>query len=614
MSRTVKATIGVMALCLTLAGPGFVTEASALAPPATEDPGSPATSLQGSTLGPPTDTSPTGSTLEFTGDIVVAMDRSPATAAPESAAAGQPSSPTVPDSVLADAGRRLGFRLHRVRALGGGAVLVGGATSASAPAAADALADQPGVAFAEPDRRVRLAALPVPSGRTTSPAAVGPADPAPPEGPPNDPYYPRQWNLTDPTAGIGAPGAWRRSLGDGVVVAVLDTGLVAHPELHGRVATGYDFVSDPRTGNDGDGRDPDPTDPGDWTEGECGPATRSTWHGTRVAGVVAAARGNAVGIAGVAPGSTILPVRVLGRCGGTLSDVADALTWASGGTVPGTTRVATPAAVANLSLNVPGRCPAMVQSAIDDARARGTTVVVAAGNSSADAASFTPSGCAGVITVAASNDAGHRSGYSNTGAAVTLAAPGGEAGSGGIVTTADRGPQRPAGPGYVVAVGTSMASAHVAGTTALLLSQAPGLSPRDVADILVRTARRSCQACGAGVLDAAEAVSALPEPRVRPARITRITPKRGPTAGGGVVTIRGTGFDPRPRVTFGGIPATVVSASPTGLTVRPPAVDRAGTVDVQVATPWARSKPSSTSRYRYVQLARAPGYLHASAR
>src|SRR5690606_31257016 len=155
--------------------------------------------------------------------------------------------------------------------------------------------------------------------------------------------------------------------GNGVVVAVLDTGITRHGDLDANVLPGYDFISDAGKANDGDGRDNDPSDPGDWvTLNQCPGGNRaenSSWHGTHVAGTIAAVTNNAKGVAGTAFGARILPVRVLGTCGGYDSDIADAIVWAAGGSVSGVPTNANPAEVINLSLGGGGACGRTSQNA-----------------------------------------------------------------------------------------------------------------------------------------------------------------------------------------------------------------------------------------------------------
>ena len=244
---------------------------------------------------------------------------------------------------------------------------------------------------------------------------------------PNDTRFNLQWEYTHPTTGIHAPTAWDIARGAGVVVAVIDTGYLDHSDLAANIVPGYDFIADVQVAGDGDGRDADAHDPGDWIGGD-----PSSFHGTHVAGTVAAVGNNALGIAGVAFAAKVQPVRVLGHGGGYTSDIADAITWASGGTVAGVPANATPAEVLNLSLGGQGMCsddPA-TQAAIDGANARGVTVVVASGNSNADAANHSPASCKGVITVGATGVDGARSYYSNFGPTVAISAPGGNASSG----------------------------------------------------------------------------------------------------------------------------------------------------------------------------------------
>ncbi len=191
---------------------------------------------------------------------------------------------------------------------------------------------------------------------------------------PDDSYFSYQWHYTDPTVGIRANEAWTTSTGQGAVVAVIDSGYRPHADLAANILPGYDFISNTTTANDGDGRDSDPSDPGDWTvAGECSSnstGNNSSWHGTHVAGTIAAVTNNTLGVAGVAYNAKILPARVTGKCGGYTSDIIDAITWASGGAVAGVPANATPARVLNLSLGGKYTCGTSLQSAINAARAQ----------------------------------------------------------------------------------------------------------------------------------------------------------------------------------------------------------------------------------------------------
>lgn len=336
---------------------------------------------------------------------------------------------------------------------------------------------------------------------------------------PTDPSYNLQWDLYEATAGIRAPAAWDQSTGAGVVVAVIDTGYRPHADLSGQIVAGYDLIADVATANDGNARDNDPSDPGDWNvANECGagdPASDSSWHGTHVAGTIAARTNNGLGVAGIAFDARIQPVRVLGKCGGYMSDIADGITWASGGTVAGLPANPTPARVLNLSLGGYGSCGTTSQTAINGARARGATVVVAAGNSNADAAGFNPASCAGVIAVAATDRNGARAYYSNFGAVVDLAAPGGDArasASSGILSTLNAGASTPGADNYAYYQGTSMAAPHVAGVAALMVAANPAATPDQIEAALKSTARAfpgTCGQCGTGLLDANAAVAAI---------------------------------------------------------------------------------------------------------
>lgn len=330
---------------------------------------------------------------------------------------------------------------------------------------------------------------------------------------PNDTNYSQMWHLRSATVGINAEPAWDRATGTGIRVAVLDTGIVSHSDLNGNVIAGWDMISSSTTARDGNGRDSNPADEGDWAAAnECGsgrPATNSSWHGLHVAGTVAAVTNNSRGIAGVAFNSRIIPVRVLGRCGGSLSDIADGVTWASGGTVSGATTLAAGsiAQIQNLSLGGGGTCSTAMQNAINGANSRGSTVIVAAGNSNVNVSNATPANCSNVVAVAATNHLGGKANYSNFGTLVDVAAPGGQTSSGttnGVLSTLNAGTTVPAGENYAWYQGTSMATPHVAGVAALLLSSC-SRTPAQVEAALragVRAFPQACSGCGTGIVDA----------------------------------------------------------------------------------------------------------------
>ncbi|MFB7464868.1 S8 family serine peptidase [Streptomyces sp. NPDC056224] len=397
--------------------------------------------------------------------------------------------------------RKTGAPLDFDRRLGTGAALVDLGAKLDKAAAAEAVAAfsaDPDVAYVIPDRRMYAAAVS-----------------------PNDTEYSRQWDLFEATAGMNVPAAWDKATGTGVKVAVIDTGYVAHSDLASKVIAGYDFISDPFMANDGGGRDSNAADPGDWMlRGECGnnypeQDLSSSWHGTHVAGTIAAATGNSKGIAGIAYNATVQPVRVLGKCGGTTADIMDGITWASGGYVPGVPSNPNPADVINMSLGGSGACDSGTQSAINAAVSRGTTVVVAAGNSNTNAANFNPANCANVITVAASDREGNRASYSNYGSIVDITAPGGEtavSSANGIWSTLNSGSQGPAGENYEAYQGTSMAAPHIAGLAALMYQANPSITPAQVESTIKSKARALpgyCSGgCGAGLADAAATLGA----------------------------------------------------------------------------------------------------------
>ncbi len=297
------------------------------------------------------------------------------------------------------------------------------------------------------------------------------------------------------------------------MVAVIDTGITGHPDLDANILPGYDFISDTFVSRDGDGRDDDPADEGDWNPeaNECytdSEVTDSSWHGTHVAGTIAAVTNNAVGVAGTAYNAKIVPVRVLGRCGGYTSDIADAIVWASGGTVSGVPANPNPAEVINMSLGGSGTCSSTYQNAITAAVNRGTTVVVAAGNSAANVSGSVPANCSNVVAVAAITSAGAKASFSNYGSGIDVSAPGQA-----ILSTLNDGTTTPGSASYASYNGTSMAAPHVAGVVALVQSAASTvLTPAAVETLLKNTASAlpgTCSGgCGAGIVNANAAVTA----------------------------------------------------------------------------------------------------------
>jgi serine protease len=394
--------------------------------------------------------------------------------------------------------------VQMARTLSDGAALLslGRAMAATdAAALAQAFAADPDVAYAEPDRRV--------FARTIS----------------TDPMFPQQWNLTSPAVGIDLPLAWNLTTGaPGLVTAVLDTGYRPHPDITPNLLPGYSFITSVATSNNGKTRGPDATDPGDWvTQAEINDSTgpfyncetspnNSSWHGTKVAGLIGASANNGIGIAGVNWNSQILPVRVLGKCGGATSDIADAMRWAAGIPVAGVPNNTHPAKVINLSLGGTGPCGDTFQQAINDVNAVGVSVVVAAGNNGQSTAQDRPANCKGVIAVAATDNTGRRAWYSNFGSEITLSAPGSV-----ILSTSNTGTTSPVADTYATDSGTSLAAPQVAGVISLMLSMNPTLTPAQIAQKLAATARPSpvaatatCSALppGAGILDAKAAVTA----------------------------------------------------------------------------------------------------------
>lgn len=398
------------------------------------------------------------------------------------------------------------------RTLTSGVTLLTVTARGGARAAAAALAGVPGISAAAPDVRIRALATPPVT--------------------PTDPRFRQQWDLWDSAStarrggwGVDAPRAWTRTKGSAkVVVAVLDTGITAHPDFAGsRQRPGYDFVSNVGGVHsfDGSGWDATPKDPGDRCAVTGDP---SSWHGTFVAGEIVAQH-DGRGVAGEAPGVSLEPVRILGGCGGLESDEIAGIAWASGGTVttPSGRHLKNryPADVISLSVASEQPCDAALQRSISAAVARGTTVVAAAGNDDEAVATSAPADCKGVVSVAATTRRGNRAPYSNHGTRaqpVTIAAPGGNeafpvigdgwSSTGSFTATGNRA-------GMTWAEGTSMAAPRVAAAAALLLSVHPTLTPAEVRSRIRSTATRfgaesTCTVvrCGAGIVNAGNLVGA----------------------------------------------------------------------------------------------------------
>lgn len=418
-----------------------------------------------------------------------------------------------------------GTRLYAKRTMSQGATVLGLAravTPDEARSIAGSLQGSPEVEYASPDYQRRIA---------TSP---------------NDALYANQWSLLAPTSsyngtttigGINMPFAWDIVTGStSTVIAVLDTGILPHADIINQLLPGYDFISDTFNANDGNGRDADPLDAGDWLSavevagGACGggEVSSSSWHGTFVAGVAAATGNNSTGISGVNWNTRILPVRVLGKCGGFDSDIIDGMRWAAGLTVSGVAVNPNPADVVNMSLSGLSECTVAWQAAIAEVHAAGVTIVAASGNDGA-AQVGSPAVCDNVIAVTAHSIEGRNTDYANVGPEIAISAPGGGyygtstggfAGAGReILSLSNTGTTTAIADTYAPSIGTSHATPMVAGVAALLRALAPTLTPDNILALIQAGARPHpaqsiCQIpsligkCGTGLLDATKTLQA----------------------------------------------------------------------------------------------------------
>ena len=290
---------------------------------------------------------------------------------------------------------------------------------------------------------------------------------------PNDPEYGKQWNFRS----INLEQAWDETQGKDVTVAVIDTGISVVPDLENtRFTAGYDFVNDRSEVRDDNG------------------------HGTHVAGTIAQATNNNFGVAGIAYEATLMPLKVLSaEGGGTVADIAEAIRFAADNG----------ADVINMSLGGGGESQLM-QDAIKYAHDKGVVIVAAAGNAGRNAAEY-PARYPYVIGVSALDAAGNKAPYSNFGAGIDLAAPGGlisgsDTAGGILQNTVD--PQT--GESIFEAFqGTSMAAPHVAGVAALV--KAMGVdNPDEIEAVLKQSAfpvqEDTLNEFGSGKLNAADAV------------------------------------------------------------------------------------------------------------
>jgi serine protease len=449
-----------------------------------------------------------------------------------------------------------------------------------------------------------------------------------PHATPNDTLFNGQWYLSSAeVSSVNAVGAWDRELGStGVVIAVLDTGvLYDHPDLGradlgGKLLPGFDFVNGTAQANDGDGRDSDPSDPGDWVNSSDRSNSAftncelkdSSWHGTRVAGMVGALTNNAAGVAGLDWNSFILPVRVLAKCGGIDSDILAGMRWAAGLHVNGVADNPTPARVLNMSLGSAGICEPSYRDVIQELTARKVLVVISAGNEGTVVSS--PANCPGVAGIAAIRHAGSKVGFSSLGAEVTIAAPGGNCVNvnGGpclfsLDTTSNTGSTVPATHSFTDQannnLGTSFSAPIVSGIAALMLSRNNNLSttqllarlregarpfpttvsdaptipachvPQNDQDFQLEQCLCTTDTCGAGMVDAANSVAAADRPIAAVVLPTSVSPGQN-------VTLSASGSAAACGRTISSYAWTVVSPA-----INPPAINGAGTANASMIAP-----------------------------
>ena len=426
---------------------------------------------------------------------------------------------------------------------------------------------------------------------------------------PSDTLFPQQWHLQppDPTnlVGLNLPAAWGDTTGSTTgptaVVAVVDSGVrPGHPDLAGKLLPGYDLVSELAVANDGDGRDTDPSDPGDWVHAAdlADPLfagcilSNSSWHGTFIAGQIAAATDNAQGVAGLNWGARVLPVRVSGKCGALLSDLLDGLRWAAGLSVSGLPANPNPARVINLSFGGDAPCSPAYQSTIDAVTNAGALIVVAAGNSNTTLTR--PADCRRVMTVASVRRDGAKADYSSFGTRVALAAPGGSNDAGPttlLYSTDNGGTTSPGVDIYGHKQGTSFAAPQAAGIASLMLAVNPFLSPRQLIERMKAGVRPHATAaetglavscgtsggppcncttttCGAGLLDANTSVQLATGPAVVIKPVGEVEP-------GTVITLDGSQSVPIPGRSIVSYQWVQVSGPPVALSSANTAVAKA---------------------------------------